>query len=519
MKKMTGILSSFALSSTRLIGVASMCAALWGATSVQTMTRDNGAPVGDDQNAQTAGPNGPILLQDYHLIQKLQRFDRERIPERVVHAHGIGAFGEFVSSGDASDITRATAFASPGKTTPVFVRFSTVLLQKGSPETVREPRGFATKFYSDQGNWDLVCNNLPSFFIRDPIKFPDMVHAFKPSPITNVQDINRIFDFLSFAPESTLAVTQLFSDLGIPASYRQMDGNSVTAYKFVNARGEVNYVKFHWKAQEGIKTLSDAEAAKIQARDVNNLSTDLYQAISKGEFPKWDLYVQLLSPKDFDKFDFNPLEATKLWPGIPERKLGTMTLNKIPHNFFQTTEEVAFSVSNLIPGIEPSEDRILQARLFAMPDTQLHRLGTNFNQIPINRPKVPVHNYNQDGQGDQGMRQGDNYLQSVNATLKEDPQSRYVETPLNGTTQQRPILKQANFVQAGAFYRSLDDTGKQHLIDNLAGALKGVSDHTVTLRMLSFFYKADPNYGTGVADKLGFDLAAVKEQAATLSDD
>lgn len=487
----------------------------------QTMTTENGAPVGDDEYSQTAGLNGPILLQDTHLIQKLQKFDRERIPERVVHARGVGAFGEFVSCSDASNLTRASLFAAPGKVTPVFVRFSVVIHPKGSPETLRDVRGFATKFYTDQGNWNLVCNNLPVFFIRDPLKFPDVVHAFKPSPVTNVQDPNRIFDFLSHQPESTFLVTMIFSDLGIPASYRTMDGHSVNAFKFVNSAGRVQYVKFHWKSCQALKTLTSTQAAQKQGEDFNNLTNDLYGALKRDEHPKWDLYVQVLDPQDFDRFTFDPLDDTKVWPGIPERKLGTMTLNKIPDNYFETTEQAAFPVSDLVPGIEPSEDRILQARLFAMQDTAFHRLGTNFQQIPINRPLVPVLNYSQDGQGDQKKREGEvNYQPSISrCTYLANPQDRPVQTPLVGTTQQKRIAKAENFKQAGVFYRSLNKKGRDNLIENLGGALKAVRDEGVRQTMLSFCYKADSDYGRRLTKEVGGNLDDVKKRAALLSDD
>ena len=479
-----------------------------------TMTLENGAPVGDNENSQTAGPGGPILLQDVHLLQKFQKFDRERIPERVVHARGIGAFGEFVSAGNASDITSANLFARAGKVTSVFVRFSVVTHPKASPETLRDPRGFATKFYTDQGNWNLVCNNLPVFFVRDPLKFPDVVHAFKPSPVTNVQDPNRIFDLLSYYPESTFMMTLVFSDLGIPASYRRMDGHSVNAYKFVTAKGKVCYVKFHWKSCQGIKNLTSEQAQEVQGKDFNNLTNDLYAAIKSHEYPQWDLYVQVLDPADFDKFTFDPLDATKIWPGIPERKLGTMTLNRIPHNFFQTTEQSAFPVSDLVPGIEPSEDKILQARLFSMQDSQFHRLGANFHQIPINRPHVRVLNYDQDGQGDQSKRQNEvNYEPSVSmCTYKPNARYRAVETP-RGTR----IAKANDFEQAGMFYRSLDKAGQDRLIANLGGALKEVKNNNVKQTILSYCYKADADYGSRLTLLVGGDSADIKNRASKLS--
>jgi len=336
------------------------------------LTKDNGAPVGDNQNSTTAGANGATLLQDVQLIQKLQRFGRERIPERVVHARGTGVYGEFVSTKDLSDLTLASLFKA-GTKTPVFVRFSTVIHPKGSPETARDPHGFAVKFYTQQGNWDLVGNNLPVFFIRDAIKFPDFVHAMKPDPVTNVQDPNRIFDFLQSQPWSINMLTYVYSNLGTPESYRTLDGFGVHAFKLYNDKGEYKYVKFNWRSQQGVKGLNLEQLREVQGRDWSHLTNDMYKNIYAGNYPKWDLYIQVLDPKDLDKFDFNPLDATKIWPNelVPEFKVGTLTLNRMPKNFFQETEQSAFAPGNLIPGIEPSEDRLLQGRVFSYSDTQL----------------------------------------------------------------------------------------------------------------------------------------------------
>ena len=341
--------------------------------NAQTLTTNTGTPVGDNQNSKTIGNNGQVLLEDIHLIEKLAAFDRERIPERVVHARGAGAFGEFVASSDFSDVTMADFLSQAGKKTPLFLRFSTVTHQAGSPETYRDPRGFAVKFYTEQGNYDLVGNNLPVFFIRDAIKFPDMVHAFKPSPLTNgASDPNRVFDFFSNVPESTHMLTWLFSDYGTPANYREMVGNGVHAYKWVNANGEVTYVKYHFKPLQGERNLTSEEASKIQANSIEHATLDLYNEIEKGNFPKWDLYVQMLKKEDFDKLDFNPVDVTKVWPEAVAKmvKVGTMTLNGNPTNYFQQVEQAAFSPGTLVPGIEPSEDKLLQGRLFSYFDTQ-----------------------------------------------------------------------------------------------------------------------------------------------------
>ena len=486
--------------------------------SAAPLTRDNGAPVGDNQNSQTAGPDGPVLLQDVQLIQKLQRFDRERIPERVVHARGTGAHGEFVVTGDISAYTKAQVFA-PGSKTPVFVRFSTVIHGNHSPETLRDPRGFATKFYTSEGNWDLVGNNLPVFFIRDAIKFPDMVHSLKPSPDTNIQDPNRFFDFFSHQPESTQMLTRLYSDYGIPRSYRYMDGNGVHAYKFVNAKNEVTYVKFHWDSRQGEKNLSADEAAKIQANDFNHASADLMSAIDKGEFPQWDLYVQLLKPEQLAGFDFNPLDATKIWPNVPEVKVGTMTLNRNPANIFQETEQAAFAPGNLVPGIEPSEDRLLQGRIFSYNDTQLYRVGANVFQLPINAPRAVVNNNNQDGALNGGARKGlVNYEPSRLDPKPQLEHARYSNLPLSGSTQQQRIAKTLNFRQAGEFYRSLSNAERSNLVKNLAGDLGKVTNAETRDTMLSHFYKADASFGTAVAKAIKVDVATIKSRADRLSE-
>lgn len=488
--------------------------------STPLLTRDNGAPVGDNQNSQVAGNSGPVLLQDTQLIEKLARFDRERIPERVVHARGTGVYGEFISSTDLSDITAASPFEQVGKKTPVFVRFSSVVHSKGSPETLRDPRGFAAKFYTDTGNWDLVGNSIPVFFIRDAIKFPDMVHSLKPDTITNKQDPNRFFDFFSHIPESTHMFTRLYSDWGTPKSYREMDGSSVHAFKFVNNKGEFKYVKFHWKTNQGEHNLSASEAKEMQAKDFNLFTTDLYDNIAQGNYPSWDLYIQTIEPSELNNFDFNPLDATKFWSPelISERKVGTMTLNRIPKNFFQETEQSAFAPSNLIPGIEASEDRLLQGRLFSYADTHRHRLGVNHQSLPVNRPRVDVINGNQDGYGSTIETDSDiNYQPSSRAgSFSEQVQAKYSQLPIAGTTQQAPIEKTLNFQQAGEFYRSLDKMNRDHLISNLAGDLNQVTDKVTKTKMTSFFYKADPDYGTKLAKAVNLDVKDVQKQIKEL---
>ncbi|WP_277753971.1 catalase [Rosenbergiella epipactidis] len=482
------------------------------------MTNDNGSPVGDNQNSQTAGENGPVLLQDGHLIQKLQRFVRERTPERVVHARGTGAFGEFIADKDISKLTEAAVF-KPGTKTPVFVRFSTVIHPKGSPEELRDPHGFAFKFYTTQGNWDLVGLDEPVFFIRDAMKFPDMIHSLKPSPVTNVQDPNRLFDFFSHQPESTHMLTRIYSFRGIPSSYRKVDGWGVHTFKLVNAQGEVTYVKFHFKSHQGNEGYNIHQAMAEQGKDFNNLTNDLYNNIAKGNHPVWDLYIQTLKPEQLDNFAYNPLDDTKEWLGVPETKIGTLTLNKVPDNFFQSTETVAFDPSNMVPGIEPSEDRMLQGRLFSYADAHMYRLGANYQQLPINRPRVAVHNYNQDGIGDQAQTDSDvNYQPSVTeGSVSDNPAYKAVQTTLSGTTQQKLISKTDNYEQAGTYYRSLTQQQQDDLIEALGGDLAKVKNIQVRQAMLSHFYKADTTYGTRLTMWTKDNIETIKALAKKLN--
>lgn len=505
-----------AMMSAAAIGAAPL-AGLAQTPAPRPLTEDGGQPVGNNQNSRTAGDNGPVTLDNFQLLQKLARFDRERIPERVVHARGVGVHGEFVATGDLSRITKAKVLAK-GTKTPVFVRFSTVIHPSGSPEQLRDPRGFAVKFYTSEGNWDLVGNNLPVFFIRDAMKFPDMVHSLKPSPVTNQQDPNRFFDFFSHVPESTHMLTFVYSDQGTPRNLRQMDGFGVHAFKFVNAEGAVTYVKFHWQSLQGQQTDTSEEASAAAARNHSGHTEDLYQAIKAGKFPRWELRVQLLPEADLDKFPFDPLDATKVWTGIEELTVGEMTLNRVPENFFQFSEQVAFSPGMVVPGIEPSEDRLLQGRLFSYADTQRYRLGANYLDLPVNRPLAPVSNNNQDGTLNGNITRGDvNYEPSVTTGGRRD-QASYESSKktLSGTVVQRPIEKTLNFQQAGELYRSFDETARAHLIANLAGDLGKVKNPDVKKTMVAHFYKADVDYGTRLAKAVNIDLTEVQSLADRL---
>lgn len=487
-----------------------------------TMTRNNGTPVGNNRNSQTAGENGPTLLQDTHLIEKLAAFDRERIPERVVHARGVGVHGEFESFVDFSKYTMASPLQSKGKKTPTFVRFSTVINSKGSPETLRDPRGFAVRFYSDQGNWDIVGNNLPVFFIRDAIQFPDLIHSLKPSPITNLQDPSRWFDFLSNVPESTHMLTFLYSDRGTPASLRTMEGFGVSTFKMINTEGKSKYVKFIWHSRQGIKNFTAQEALIKGGENFNLHTQDLYKAIEDKNYPSWDLYVQLIDPADLNKFAFNPLDDTKIWPTdlVPEVLVGRLTLKKIPDNFFNNTERYAPSPSNMIPGIEASEDKMLQGRLFSYGDTQRYRLGVNHQQFPINQPNKEAKNFNQDGEGNYRKVSADVNYQPSGLKGSYQDNANYLSSKLSlaGTTVQIPIQKTLNFKQAGDLYRSFSEQDKANLISNLSGDLGQVENSEIKLTIVSYTYKADADYGMRLAKAVNVDLSKVKDRAAKLKE-
>ena len=504
------------INKTKLTLTALALAMALPASTATTLTKDNGAAVGDNLNSITAGERGSVLLEDVQLIQKLQRFARERIPERVVHARGTGAHGVFVASKSLDDLTMAAPFTEVGKETDVFVRFSSVIHSKGSPETLRDPRGFAIKFYTDQGNWDLVGLNLPVFFIRDAIKFPDMIHSLKPSPVDNIQDPNRVFDFFSYEPGSTHMLTWVYSDYSTPASLRKMDGWGVHSYKMINKSGDVKYVKFHWVSKQGIENLNAKEVAEVQGQDFQHLTRDLYSEVNKGNFPEWDLYIKTLDPSQLDDFDYNPLDATKMWLGVKEVKAGTLTLNRMPTNFFQSTEQVAMAPSNIIAGIEPSEDKLLQGRVFSYADTQMYRLGANHQQLPINRAKVEVVNYNQDGAMNYGNTQSNVNYQPSQENVAENPIARRSNTELKGFVQQAAIKKQQNFAQAGVLYRGFSKQERTNLINNLAGDLGKVQNSSVKHKMLSHFYKADSEYGTRLTKAVNGDIKMVKQLAANL---
>ncbi|MBB3112340.1 catalase [Paenibacillus phyllosphaerae] len=475
------------------------------------LTTGQGVPIGDNQNSRTAGQRGPTLLEDYQLLEKLAHFDRERTPERVVHARGAGAHGVFKLTTSMKRYTKAAFLQEEGTETPVFVRFSTVIHGLHSPETLRDPRGFAIKFYTTEGNYDFVGNNLPVFFIRDAMKFPDMVHSLKPDPRNNLQTADRYWDFMSLTPESTNMLVHLFSDEGIPANYREMRGSGVHAFKWINAHGNTVYTKMRWVPKQGVRNLSGDEASAIQAHDFNHASRDLYEAIERGDYPEWDLYVQVLDPADMDNFDFDPLDPTKDWfeDVIPYQLVGTMTLNRNPENVFAETEQVGFNPGVVVPGIEPSEDKLLQGRLFSYSDTQRYRIGTNYLQLPINCPFAQVANNQRDGA--MAFKQQSHHINyepnRYQDTPKQDPAYQEAPTPLQGQAGRQKIAKTNDFGQAGEVFNRYSDSEKEALIRNLAGDLSSVAERTKLLAICNFF-RADAVLGQKLADALGMDISA-----------
>ncbi|MCG7408698.1 catalase [Paenibacillus sp. ACRRX] len=483
-------------------------------TDPRFLTTNQGAPVANNQSSKTAGQRGPVLLEDYHLLEKLAHFDRERIPERVVHARGAGAFGLFKPYQSMAPYTKAAFLQSPDIETRVFVRFSTVIHGSTSPETLRDPRGFAVKFYTSEGNYDLVGNNLPVFFIRDALKFPDMVHSLKPAPHTNIQTPDHYWDFMSLSPESTHMLTWLFSDPGIPANYREMDGFSVHAFKWVNTADKVTYVKYTWKSLQGTRSLTAAQAEVLGGKDFNHATRDLHTSIATGQYPEWDLYVQLMEPDGGD-LHFDPLDATKVWPEeqFPLIKVGRMTLNENPANFFAEVEQSAFSPSALVPGIEPSEDKLLQGRLFSYPDTQRHRLGPNYAQIPVNCPFASVRNHQRDGYMNVSQDPSPiNYEpNSHQPAYTEAPEYADSEAPLSGTTMRRTIAKTDDFTQAGERYLSLSSEEQERLVLNLTTDLKQTR-HEVQLRAICNFFRADAKLGLRLSQALGTDISGFTQK-------
>ncbi|WP_066167665.1 catalase [Aliarcobacter cryaerophilus] len=472
----------------------------------KTMTTTGGNPIADNQNSLTAGERGPILLQDYQLIQKLAHQNRERIPERVVHAKGSGAFGVLEITEDISKYTKAKVLQK-GEKTKLLLRFSTVAGERGAADAERDVRGFALKFYTKEGNWDLVGNNTPVFFVRDAYKFPDFIHTQKRDPQTNLRSNTAMWDFWSLSPESLHQVTILMSDRGLPKSYRNINGYGSHTYSLINSKNERFWVKFHFKTLQGIETLTNKEAETIVGKDRESNQRDLFENIEKGNFPKWSFEIQIMSEEEAKKCSFNPFDLTKVWPhgDYPMIKVGTMTLNENPKNYFQQVEQASFSPSNIVPGISYSPDKMLQARIFSYPDAQRYRVGTHYEDLPVNRPIVEVNTYNLDG--------------SMNYKIKEPTKAFYEPNSFDGPVEDASYLEpdlavgdiakrydhrvgNDDFSQPRALFLLMSNSQKEQLFSNIKDAMAGVPRDIVD-RQIALFEKVHPDYANGVKKALG----------------
>ena len=472
----------------------------------KTMTTTGGNPIADNQNSLTAGERGPVLLQDYQLIQKLAHQNRERIPERVVHAKGSGAFGVLEITEDISKYTKAKVLQK-GEKTKLLLRFSTVAGERGAADAERDVRGFALKFYTKEGNWDLVGNNTPVFFVRDAYKFPDFIHTQKRDPQTNLRSNTAMWDFWSLSPESLHQVTILMSDRGLPKSYRNVNGYGSHTYSLINSKNERFWVKFHFKTLQGIETLTNKEAEAIVGKDRESNQRDLFENIEKGNFPKWSFEIQIMSEEEAKKCSFNPFDLTKVWPhgDYPMIKVGTMTLNENPKNYFQQVEQASFSPSNIVPGISYSPDKMLQARIFSYPDAQRYRVGTHYEMLPVNRPIVEVNTYNLDG--------------SMNFDIKEPTKAFYEPNSFDGPVEDKSYLEpdlavgdiakrydhrvgNDNFSQPRALFLLMSNSQKEQLFSNIKDAMAGVPRDIVD-RQIALFEKVHPDYAAGVKKALG----------------
>jgi len=491
----------------------------------KTLTTAFGIPVADDQNSLTAGERGPVLMQDVHLLEKLGHFDRERIPERVVHAKGAGAGGYFEVTADVTKYTRARFFSEVGKKTEVFARFSTVGGEKGSADAARDPRGFAVKFYTEEGNYDFVGNNTPVFFIRDPLKFPDFIHTQKRHPTNNCKDPDMFWDFLSLTPESIHQVTILFSDRGTPATYRNMNGYSSHTFKWYNDKGEYFWVQYHFKTDQGIKNLNRKEAARIAGEDPDHATRDLYEAIERGDYPSWTLEMQIMTPEQAKDYRWDIFDITKVWPhgDFPPIKVGKLVLDRNPVNYFAEVEQAAFCPGNLVPGIAASPDKMLQARLFSYHDTHLHRLGPNYHLLPVNAPKNATEkNYQRDGfmRLDSNHSRESNYWPNSFGGPEPDPTAGEPPFEVSGLATRHPYSHpNDDFEQAGDLYRKvMTDEDRDHMIGNIVDHLGGAQKR-IQLRQVSLFFKADPDYGRRVAGGLGLDVKEIERLGGMSQDE
>ena len=476
------------------------------------LTNNAGSPVPDNNTSLTAGPRGPMLLQDTWFLEKLAHFDREVIPERRMHAKGSGAYGTFTVTHDITKYTKAAIFSEIGKKTELFVRFSTVAGERGAADAERDIRGFAIKFYTDQGNWDLVGNNTPVFFLRDPLKFPDLNHVVKRDPRTNMHSAKSNWDFWTLLPEALHQITVVMSDRGIPASYRHMHGFGSHTFSFVNAKNERYWVKFHLRTQQGIKNLTDAEAEAIIAKDRDSHQRDLYEAIERGEFPRWTMYVQVMPEADAEKLPYHPFDLTKVWyfKDAPLIEVGVLELNRNPENYFAEVEQSAFNPANIVPGIGFSPDKMLQGRLFSYGDAQRYRLGVNHHLIPVNRARCPFHSYHRDGQMRVDGNHGGHTSYEPNSLGAWREQPDFAEPPLkisgDAARWAYPCDDADYYEQPGKLFRIMTPDQQQALFGNTARAMAGVPEE-IQIRHIKNCAKADPAYGRGVAEALGIDPA------------
>ncbi len=486
-------------------------------TKRTTMTTTAGAPIADNQNSLSAGDRGPLLLQDYQLVEKLAHQNRERIPERVVHAKGSAAYGTLTITHDISRYSKAKVFSEIGKQSEVFLRFSTVAGERGAADAERDVRGFALKVYTEEGNWDIVGNNTPVFFIRDPLKFPDFIRTQKRHPATNLRSPTAMWDFWSLSPESLHQVTILFSDRGLPQGYRFMHGFGSHTYSFINEAGERFWVKFHFKSLQGIRNWTNREAETVIAKDRESAQRDLYEAIEGGDFPRWKFCVQIMPETDAEKTLYNPFDVTKVWPhaDYPLIEVGILELNRNAAHYFAEVEQSSFSPSNIVPGIGFSPDKMLQGRIFAYADAHRYRVGTHYESLPVNRPRCPVHHYHADG----GMlfeipNRGNAYYEpnSFDGPVQD---RRAAEPPLKISGDADRYDHRAgndDYKQPGDLFRLMTPDEQAQLMDNIAEAMQGVPEEIVK-RQIVHFYLADKAYGLGVAERMGLKGAVLIEAA------
>lgn len=478
------------------------------------LTHNSGAPVADNQNVMTAGPRGPMLMQDVWFLEKMAHFDREVIPERRMHAKGSGAYGAFTVTRDITRYTKASIFSAVGKKTELFTRFSTVAGERGAADAERDIRGFAIKFYTDEGNWDLVGNNTPVFFLRDPLKFPDLNHAVKRDPRTNLRSARNNWDFWTSLPEALHQITITMSDRGIPRSYRHMHGFGSHTFSLINAGNERFWVKFHLHTQQGIENLSDDEAKEIIGMCRESHQRDLFESIEKGDFPRWTMFIQVMAEGDAARCPYNPFDLTKVWPhkDYPLIEVGVLELNRNPENYFAEVEQSAFNPASVVPGIGFSPDKMLQGRLFSYGDAQRYRLGVNHHLIPVNAPRCPFHSYHRDGlmrvDGNHGGTLG--YEPNSYGQWQQQPDFAEPPLPLEGAADHwNPREGEDDFAQPGNLFRLMTAEQQRVLFGNTARAM-GDAPREVKLRHIDHCLKADPAYGKGVADALGIPLPVLK---------